>query len=155
MKYLLETRRITAMKYLFTLFAALSLIACSDDPAGPDLGQQQFAYTAFTLEGDEILQGVMELTTSASDTVAGSWEIDWVEGADQRVLVGPQIGEGALVGMRSGSTITIDLNPGNADFNVVLYGTWEGKRISGEWEFTGIAGPMYQGTFELRGTSGQ
>jgi len=155
MRDLFYTRRIPVRECLCALLAALSITACSDDPTGPDLSQQQFAYAAFTLEGTEILQGVLQLTTTESDTVMGSWEIGWVEGADQTVLVGPQLGEGLLFGLLSGSTIVIDLNPENEDLNVVLFGTWEGKRISGHWEFTGIAGPMYQGTFELRGISEQ
>jgi hypothetical protein len=131
---------------------ALVVAACSDGPASPDLEQEQFSYVAYDLEGTAILEGEVELHNTDSDTVTGSWEIDWVEGADRTQTVGPQIGQGTLLGRRSDAEIIIDLNPGNADFNVVLFGDWTGRRISGRWEFTGIAGPMYQGTFVLRGT---
>ena len=46
-----------------------------------------------------------------------------------------------------GQTIGIDLNPGVADNNVFLSGTFQGDTIRGEWSFSGFPGVISEGTF--------
>jgi hypothetical protein len=63
------------------------------------------------------------------------------------VEVGPQVGTGTLAGSFDGTVLTIDLNPGIADNNVFVTGTFQGNTLRGDWSFTGFPGPISQGTF--------
>ena len=55
--------------------------------------------------------------------------------------------------MIQGTSISMNLNPGWADNNVVLSGTVEKDRISGKWTWITFVGPTAEGTFEAIKTS--
>ncbi len=138
------------MRAIFFLLAALVLAGCSDNPAGPDLEQSSFTYTAYSSEGDLLLSGTVDLTVSEADSISGLWVIGWTDGADTTTVVGPQVGQGSLMGWLDGRQFDVDFHPGWADNNVLLNGEWSGKNISGRWAYVGFPGVISEGRFEMR-----
>ncbi|MEK6756645.1 MAG: hypothetical protein AABZ02_10890, partial [Bacteroidota bacterium] len=57
-------------------------------------------------------------------------------------------GAGLLTGMVDGRDVSINLNPGWVDNNVVLQGTFENDRLRGRWSWITFAGPTSEGTFD-------
>ncbi|MFC1627617.1 hypothetical protein ACFL3H_00715 [Gemmatimonadota bacterium] len=135
---------------ILAILVMTTLPGCSKGPVDPDLSVTSFNYAAFAKDGSQLLAGIVLLSAADADSVMGQWNIDWVEGADHNYEVGTQIGHGDLRGTLVGNRLEIDLNPDWADSNVLLRGTWEGKRINGTWIYIGIAGPLSDGRFTLR-----
>jgi len=52
-----------------------------------------------------------------------------------------------LAGRVDGRSVTINLNPGWVDNNVILAGTVVDGRIEGQWTWITFAGPTTTGTF--------
>jgi hypothetical protein len=132
------------MKYLritFILFAAVWIMNCDDDPS-PRTGT--YRYTAVH-SGSPVVEGFLHLDEVSTTRVSGRWELSRVGSAN--VEVGPQVGTGTLAGSFDGQTLSVDLNPGFADNNVFLAGTFQGNTLRGEWNFSGFPGPISQGTF--------
>ncbi len=131
------------------LALALSLlVACSGDPADVSLLRSgTLHYTARSAGGAPLLAGQIEFTFSGDSTLSGTWSIGWLPGTDTTVTVGPQVGSGELVGRRNGDTLLIQLNPTNADHNVLLFAVVDGNGYSGRWEWSTIVGPQSAGTF--------
>ncbi len=102
-------------------------------------------YRAYDTLGTLIVDGWLIIDLKDSKTAAGSWLLNNLNNRDD---IGPQEGEGELAGSIDGSSIIIDLNPGNADHNVYLNGTLTDKGIEGEWVWTSFIGPTNHGTFE-------
>ena len=132
------------MKYLrllIVLLAAVFIVSCSDD----DPSQTgRYRYTAFH-SGIRVVEGFIYLDEVSTTRVSGRWELGRIGSSD--VEVGPQIGTGTLEGSFDGQTIGINLNPGIADNNVFLSGTFQGDTIRGEWSFSGFPGVISEGTF--------
>lgn len=80
-----------------------------------------------------------------STAIAGTWAFQGVSSVDR---VGPQVGSGTLAGELTGSKLSIDLNPGWRDNNVILIGSAQGEKIVGTWSWITFAGPTSNGTFE-------
>jgi hypothetical protein len=142
--------------------ALLATLACGDPALGP-LAQRvagcgpgtpggeplagAYDYAACDDAGRLVLLGRLTIAIDPAGAVSGTWEIDWAPGADCSTDVGPQTGTGELVGSLEGGVLFVDLNPGWADANVLLSGTWRGGGASGSWTFVGFTGPRTSGTF--------
>jgi len=130
------------------LLPLAALLACSN--AGDTEGQLRtgtFQYTARSAGGQVLLVGQLTFTETADSTVTGTWNIRWAPGADTTSLVGPQVGSGILVGLWQGSALLFDLNPGNADHNVLLQAYPRPGGYAGTWDWTTFNGPRITGTF--------
>jgi hypothetical protein len=124
------------------------LMACSSAPAGisaPRAGT--FRYSALSAGGVPLLAGRLDFTFPDDSTLAGSWDITWAPGADTTALVGPQLGSGVLAGTRRGATLFVQLNPANADHNVVLLAVPAGDSYAGQWQWITATGPRSEGRF--------
>lgn len=122
---------------LVTLLAALG---CSSLPAELEPFDGTFDYVAFDSDGARVLEGRLVLNVGEDGSVTGSWEIDWAPGADQNTVVGPQVGNGSLVGNVTDGDLFANLNPQIADNNVFLRGTYVGNQIAGAWDYSTLAG---------------
>ncbi len=128
--------------------ALVALAACSTHPIAPaPTGPGEYRYVARATSGATLLVGTLELTFPDDSTVTGTWSITWAPGADTTAEVGPQVGNGTLVGTRSGTTMFLDLNPGYADHNVFLQAVAIGAGFEGEWSWSTFAGPRSRGAF--------
>jgi hypothetical protein len=133
------------MKYLqplIVLLAAVFIVSCSDDDSSTQTGT--YRYTAF-LEGSPVVEGFLQLDVLTTTQVSGSWEFARI--GSSTIQVGPQVGTGTLEGSFDGAVLSMNLNPGVADNNVFLSGTFQGDTIRGEWSFSGFPGVISQGTF--------
>lgn len=138
-----------------TLGSFLVLTACGRSPAEPSIGARLEAlsgsYTyAATYQGADFLTGYISLLRSG-DSVSGVWDIRLTRPTDPP-QPGCVVGVGQLVGAVVGDTLLhLDMNPGWADCNVwlALKPTADGG-FHGQWDFSGFAGPMAQGTASLR-----
>ncbi len=128
---------------LTILFAS----ACSSLPSELEPFDGTFDYAAFDGDGARVLVGRLELNVKDDGSITGSWEIGWVEGANQQTPVGPQVGTGSLVGAVADGDLSLNLNPQNSDDNVGLQGALDGVRIAGGWEYVTFAGPTGSGAF--------
>lgn len=136
--------------FLIVLASSFSLVACTDegDPVVSDLQPGypvNYSYRGFNAKGVLSVVGTMSLTATDTTSVIGTWAFEGVSPGDQ---VGPQVGSGRLVGNVQQTAISINLNPGWADNNVLLLGTIGSHRITGRWTWVTFAGPTTDGTFE-------
>ena len=134
-------------KILLIIITLLSLnFSCqeNDNIVEPTLSGK-LDYLAYDTTGTLIVNGWLIVELKDSATAGGSWYLNNINNRDD---IGPQEGTGNLVGQIDGSTITIDLNPGNADHNVFLNGTLINNGIEGEWVWSSFIGPTNWGTFK-------
>ena len=135
----------------------VAMLACSGAPGtqttAPRLEdfRDTYTYRAFHQDGRLLLTGTLTFDVRDESTIGGSWSIAWAPGADTTAVVGPQVGEGQLVGTLRRDAVRIALNPGWADNNVDLAAEQRtADRIAGQWSHSTILGQVAQGRFELR-----
>lgn len=137
-----------------TLVCALAAAACSGDAVAPRASlrtDRALQYEAYTDQLRLLLIGSLDLVVREDSTVSGSWTIGWAPGVDTTTRVGPQVGSGALQGrVLPDTSVWLDLNPGNADYNVFLRGVTTVRGLSGRWGLSGIAGEQEHGRFAAR-----
>lgn len=133
------------------LVLCLSLTACRDQGeesiTGPRPGKDPttYDYRGYTSGGTLAVSGTLTIAAKDSNGIVGTWALEGVGSVDR---IGPQIGAGTLQGVLTDSKISIDLNPGWRDNNVILLGSVGEDKISGTWSWVTIAGPTSTGTFE-------
>lgn len=133
----------------YALLAA-AVVACSGVGVTPtgSLKSAALRYNAASAQGVPLLAGSLSLAIHEDSTVTGTWVIDWVAGADTTARVGPQVGSGTFSGQQlSDGSVQLNLNPLYADNNVFLSATVTRDGFSGEWSWSGIAGPITTGRF--------
>jgi hypothetical protein len=104
-----------------------------------------YDYRAYNASGTLAVKGILTLTALDSTSVTGIWSTFAVLPGEK---VGPQVGTGKAAGTLENSSISLNLNPGWADNNVLLLGTVGPDRITGRWSWITFVGPTSQGTFE-------
>jgi hypothetical protein len=137
---------------LFMMFVlALTINACKDsgDPVAsmPPLPSSptSYSYRGYNSKGLLVVVGSMTLALTDSQTVSGTWRLECVAPGEN---VGPQTGSGTLRGSIQGARVMVDLNPGWADNNVFLSGSFDKDRFSGTWMWSTFVGPTSEGKFE-------
>ncbi|MDX1420947.1 MAG: hypothetical protein R3181_13360 [Rubricoccaceae bacterium] len=145
------------MRALVVLLSLLALTGCSllGLDGSDDTRRDVFRYTAYD-DGDAVvvtgtlrIGGIPSASAEEPAPLVGSWTL-----VATSAEVGPQDGEGSLVGTYQdsveGPLLSIDLHPENADDNVGLAGRLvdDGARIEGTWQHVGFAGPIAAGRFE-------
>lgn len=136
------------MKYIYLLFACFFLACCTDkSPLKPpsSVPKGAYAYTGYDTSGTEIVNGWFTMVFSDSIHCVGEWHFKRVSGNQD---IGPQIGEGELVGGIENGNVWINLNPTWADNNVFLNGRIAGDVYEGTWMWVTIAGPWIGGSFK-------
>lgn len=113
---------------------------------GPDpVPAGAYAYSGFDSTGRLIVTGSLTLDLDNPAEVTGTWHLQ-ANGNPQNI--GPQTGDGQLLGGMSGTNLHVNLNPNQNDNNVFLNGVLFGGTYRGEWTYSGFAGTLNQGTFE-------
>ena len=82
---------------------------------------------------------------SDSVTIEGSWLLEKLINRDD---LGPQFGEGELIGRIKDSSIWMELNPQFRDHNLGLIGTISDSHIDGKWYWVSFPGVTNWGTFK-------
>ena len=136
---------------LLFIVLGLCLVACSAAKSvetaeqGKPVPLGEYKYTGFDKSGKRIVEGRLSITAVKGKQIEGDWELKEIDNPGR---IGPQVGSGALVGSVDEQKVYINLNPNISDANVFLNGTNESGSYKGTWSFSGIAGPISQGTFE-------
>ncbi|MBX2991244.1 MAG: hypothetical protein KF749_08750 [Bacteroidetes bacterium] len=147
------------MKYLsLLLVAGLVFFGCAEQQSAvapdsqrsldldkPDAATQvTYQYVGYARDGSPIVRGQLVLSVSPAN-VRGNWRL---ASALNEGRIGPQIGRGILTGSFSDGILNINLNPNNADNNVLLSGRFDRNQYIGQWKWVGFRGLMNGGTFE-------
>jgi hypothetical protein len=99
------------------------------------------------------VRGLLWLARDDSGQIAGRWQLELIHPTASPI--GPQVGEGELLGMIEEEAFWINLNPEYADNNVYLLGTLGDDALEGVWQFLGFPGVLGSGTFEARKVEGK
>jgi hypothetical protein len=135
------------MKKKYVLFPLLLATLCLDCKQTPTESTPDgtYSYTGYDSSGEALVYGWFTMDLSDSNTITGEWHFTPI-GNPQ--YVGPQTGDGVLVGGINSGRIWLELNPQLRDNNIGLTGTMENGRYAGEWIWTGDFGIINQGKFE-------
>ncbi len=104
-----------------------------------------YAYTSYDSAGTVIVRGWLTAVVSYSTKLSGEWHFEPI-GNPQRI--GPQTGDGKLVGGINGEKVWIELNPDVRNNNLQLNGSLVTGRLSGQWTWISYDGMANQGTFQ-------
>jgi len=124
-------------------FISLLLIHCrqSIEPVSPGT----YHYTSYDSSGTVIVKGWFTMDLSDSSNISGEWHFKAISNSKN---IGPQIGNGNLVGRVHDRQIWIELNPKFKDNNLQLVGKLFDDGISGRWLWISFIGVTSSGTFE-------
>jgi hypothetical protein len=117
-----------------------------DDSGLPALRSHVYRYTAWAEDGTEVVRGWMHLDKTRRGVV-GEW---WLQPVGNPSPIGPQRGQGRLLGSRREGHLVLELHPDRRDDHVVLLETGSGPTLSGTWEWSGIAGVQSRGTWRAQ-----
>jgi hypothetical protein len=114
-------------------------------PAPPDT----FTYMCYYVDSLAVT-GWFTMEEPEPGSIRGEWHFGYVH---EPVDVGPQVGDGILVGTIEADRIMINLNPGWHDYNVNLDGVLTDNRYVGKWTYSVFTGLRSQGRFEATRTA--
>ena len=135
------------MKYAFVFFAsfiAIQLVGCKQTSSETIPGGA-YAYTSYDSGGVALVSGWCSISVSDSTAISGEWHFKPI-GSPQRI--GPQTGDGKLVGGINNDQVWIELNPQVRNNNLQLNGTLALGRFAGQWTWISYNGITNQGTFQ-------
>jgi hypothetical protein len=104
-----------------------------------------FRYTSYDSSGTPLVTGWLTMNFSDSVTISGEWHFKPINNPKN---IGPQTGDGNLVGGFRNEQVWIELNPQFRDNNLQLSGTFHGDRYSGQWMWISFVGITNAGSFE-------
>ena len=133
--------------YLLITVIAISLIYfCDKDNSinGLKIPGGTYAYSGYDSTGAKIVQGWIKLEFDDSTKISGEWELDIIRNPEK---IGPQVGEGNLVGNLEDNQLFLNLNPDFVDYNVFLTCPYDDQKLTGKWDYSGFPGIINYGTF--------
>lgn len=131
----------------FALISFMLFFSCGDD-SPTDSSMTTYKYTSYDSTGNKIISGYLWIDSVDSSTVKGRWDFKLVHNEDN---LGPQIGKGSFEGVKgSDGNMSLNLNPGWIDNNVLLIGSFQNSHYSGDWKYVGFPGIINSGSFEAR-----
>jgi uncharacterized protein YceK len=139
----------STLRFPVALLLCALLAGCSnvgeDDSGLPEGGR--YAYTAYDSDGTAVVKGTLALDLREVFTDERNRFL--IEGTRDLEQIGPvayadqHAGEGSVAGsIRKDGSVWINLNPEWNDSNITLNGDFEGRRLEGEWQYVGFAGPQ-------------
>jgi hypothetical protein len=138
------------MKIRVFTISLLLCILCSCEKDNSSIGFEpgppgSFSYLPYDSLGTPVVIGWLTFEMSDSLTIEGSWLLKKLINRDD---LGPQFGEGELIGRIEDSSIWMELNPQFRDHNLGLIGTISDTRIDGKWYWVSFPGLTNWGTFK-------
>jgi hypothetical protein len=133
------------MRWRIVLMAAVIMLTYGCDSLVDPSPSGSYWYNSFDSSGTLLVEGWFTMTVADSDSVAGEWHFKAV-GTPQRI--GPQTGDGTLIGGFRDSVLWIELQPQFRDNNLQLTGTLRGDRYAGSWIWISFIGVTNSGRFE-------
>lgn len=123
----------------------LFVIQSCNETTIESLPKGAFEYSSYDSSGTAIAKGWLSFDYHDSTYVKGEWKINKVLNPQ---CIGPQIGDGNLVGAFIEDKLHLQLNPNIVDNNLVLIGDLEGNKYSGKWIYYSFIGITNWGRFE-------
>ena len=121
------------------------VFGCNDsNPFGPT-PSGAYRYASFDTTGVLLVHGWMTLDITDSTQVTGEWHFGKIGNPED---IGPQVGDGELLGSFHQGKLSVELNPNMADNNLRLVGVLTNDRYHGDWVWTSFIGPTSRGVFE-------
>jgi hypothetical protein len=114
------------------LFLSL-IVSCEKDNSsiGFEPGPPgSYTYQSFDTLGTLLVTGWLKFEHTDSTQIEGSWELNNVSNRND---IGPQVGNGILLGSIIDSSISMDLNPQFRDHNLYLEGIIKDSYFEGKW----------------------
>jgi len=131
--------------FAILVFALLFVIQSCSESTIEAVPEGAFAYTSYDSLGKKIAIGWLFFDLDDSSYIEGEWNINKV---GNHGSIGPQIGEGNLVGSFIEDKLSIELNPNFVDNNLRLIGNLVGNKYSGKWFYSSLIGLTNWGRFE-------
>lgn len=125
-----------ALAMLLSFLVFLSVF-CNDSDSiviGNQGGTFQGKIVLLDSLGANHISGIININQINSIDLNGSWSFQNRE-------------NGKLVGSINDMKVQINLNPNFIDNNTILFGSFDGKTIKGEWFHSGVGGVDNRGTF--------
>jgi hypothetical protein len=117
----------------------------SDAELGVLATESVFDYTGYARNGSVIVRGHLTILLQDSGSVGGRWQLRALADTSR---IGPQHGQGRLLGHLRSGVLNINLNPNYVDNNILLTGRFTRDRYVGQWSWVGFAGVLTTGTFQ-------
>ncbi len=135
------------IKMFLTLLLFIPLFSCNNATENTlnNSISGDYKYTGYDKNGTVIIQGSFSLNFKDENNISGEWHFDKVGNPKN---IGPQYGNGELIGRYREGILWIGLNPNNADNNVELIGSINSETFSGKWNYISFIGITNSGTFE-------
>jgi hypothetical protein len=132
--------------YFFLLLLFVNFCEKTNKILGPDNLTGNYTYTAFdSTNKTTVIKGWFKINVYDTTKISGEWHFQKV-GNPQNV--GPQVGDGQLIGELQKNQIFLELNPQFRDNNVGLIGETGRQKLKGQWHYSGFPGPINWGYFE-------
>lgn len=133
------------MKKFITIILVLSMCLYFYDCTKDDINiHGTHRYIAHDSTGITIVTGHLSISFEDSSNLSGEWELEQIGNPEN---IGPQTGNGTLIGGINQDTIWINLNPNYMDNNVQLNGILQNGGFNGEWISIGYPGILNKGSF--------
>lgn len=130
----------------FLLLLLINLCEKKNKILGPDDLPGKYTYTAYdSTNKTMVVRGWFKIIIYDSTKINGEWHFQKI-GNPQNI--GPQVGDGQLIGEILKEHIWMELNPQFRDNNVSLIGELVRQKIKGKWQYSGFPGIINWGYFE-------
>jgi hypothetical protein len=137
-------KRCGRVSFVLVIYAALFWPGCSQTATEP-IPAGAYSYESYNNNGVAIVGGWFTMSLSDTGTISGEWHFKAIGTPEN---IGPQTGDGTLIGGMDKGRVWIELNPQFRDNNLQLDGKIDGNRYSGKWVWISFVGVANQGTFE-------
>ena len=130
------------------LLILLIWFSCSKntDPIIEPDANRSYYYQSFDSDNNLVVTGWLKIEFNNEDEISGTWNFQKIGNPEN---IGPQTGEGDLVGGRiNQDSIWIELNPQFIDNNLQLIGKYTPNQFKGKWLWISLVGITNQGYFE-------
>jgi hypothetical protein len=107
----------------------------------------RYSYRSYDSTGVPVVSGWFTLVFSDSIHCTGEWHFLPI---GSPTSIGPQTGDGSLVGSMHADELWVELQPQFRDNNLELVGKYDNGQFSGKWIWISFIGVTSQGTFTAK-----
>ena len=132
------------MFFISLIITGFVISSCSENVTESEFSEK-YLYKSYDTTGAKIVEGWLTINYQDNMEITGRWDLVKV---GNPANIGPQVGNGNLIGGLNSDKTWIELNPEYRDNNLQLLGTIQQGRFIGEWQYISYSGVTNYGTFE-------
>lgn len=132
------------MFFISLIITGFVISSCSENVTEYD-SSEKYLYKSYDTTGAKIVEGWLTINYLDNMEITGRWDLGKVGNPEN---IGPQVGNGNLIGGLNSNKTWIELNPEYRDNNLQLLGTIQQGKFFGEWQYLSYSGVTNYGTFE-------